>query len=197
MQDYWVVVDDPAGDWLEGSVVDANRAQQLRARGTCVLPFDPGLARQCGVGGYMRRGWGAGYPIDSSLPRMHCPLTVFTTPDKSSIHWAVRLEPSKEVRDQVRALLSQQDAPDDTGILGSIQLAADPSQPLQVRAGLEHAGSPVHMSSLGRPDERGGWTVVRHAQAIFAASGAYGFGIYGWAPLRVAWAAISIVAKEP
>jgi|SRR6266850_2779448 len=193
---YWIVVDDPRGEWDEGSVVGAERSLQLRARGACLLPFDPDLARRCGVGGYMRRGWGAGYPVDSPHPRMHCPLSVYATPNHAGLHWAARLVGSPEVMERVAQLAARKDAMPDTGVVGQLKIAADPSQGLANIVAVEHTQGAVAMKTLGTPDERGGWTIGGVAEARIPTEAVYGFALYGWAPgLRVAWAAVTIVAK--
>ena len=194
---HWVVVYDETGDYLEGSVVDAARAHQLAARKVALLPFSPDLAKRSGVGGYMRRGWGAGYPLDPRLPRMSCPLAIYGAPGYEEVHWRARLVADDAFVEELRAhfeVPEGQDAPAWLPIEGLLRLAPDSSQATPLVAGAQRVASPVNVREMGRPDARGGWTVGGEVLVRFPQEGIYGFGLYGSAPgLRVAWAAMSLV----
>jgi hypothetical protein len=194
---HWVVVEDATADYLEGSVVDATRAHQLSSRGVALLPFSPDLAKRSGVGGYMRRGWGAGYPLDAHIARMHCPLATYGTPGYEEVHWRARLVADEAHVAELRRhfeVPEGQDAPRWTPIDGLLRLAPDSSQATPLLARAERVDSPVNMRELGAPDARGGWTVGGELLVRFPQEGVYGFGVYGSAPgLRVAWAAMSLV----
>ena len=91
MTDYFIVVDDPTREFWSGSLVDSNRNRMLEARGVVTLPILPQLAKLSGVGGYAKREWGAGFPLDFLIPKMCCPLTMFCTRDYHHITWVARL----------------------------------------------------------------------------------------------------------
>lgn len=196
-----IVVDDPKGEWDEGSIVDAGRAHQLKQRGVALLPVDTQLLNTCGIAGYMRRGWGAGYPIDSSHPKMNCPLTVYARASSSespsgAVYWAARVVASDAAAERAKRLLGREHAPNDNGLVGQLQISPDPSQGLALVAGLAAAGTPKLMKDMGAPDADNGWLITGSAEARFPSNGVYGFGLFGWGPeLRVAWAACTVVAK--
>ncbi len=178
----WVVVHDPEGKFWPGAVVDALRANQLRPRGVALLPVVPQLFKLSGVGGYAKREWGAGWPMDEAVPRIHSPLTMYCVGEHTKFHWLARL-----VADQRFGAGATFD--------GSLRLAADHNQPNPLKVGLapDPTRPSVDMRALGAPDVRNGWTVGGHATAKVPQDGHYGFGLYGSAPgLRVAWAAISL-----
>ena len=73
--EYGVVVDDPSGQYWEGALVKGREGHILRSRGVIVLPVDPRMFRFSGIGGYMKRSWGAGFPLTNVVPALNCPLT--------------------------------------------------------------------------------------------------------------------------
>jgi hypothetical protein len=184
----WIVVDDPRGEWHEGALANAARAKQLASRGVTLLPVVPAYFRASGVGGYMRRGWGAGYPLSKDAPQMHCPLLVYLDPSTAAsgiyrattsiLHWRARLLPAEK----------------GTKPSGMLRATADTGQATAQNAHMAPASSaPTDLTKLGEPDERGGWTVGGEAQLNVPMKGHYGFGLYGVGPgLRVAWAAASV-----
>ncbi len=94
----YIVVEDPENSYWEGALVDEQRAGQLRARGVALLPCLPDMFRRSGVGGYARRAWGAGWPLDSAVPRMVAPLTVYLAPEAGThVYWLARLVCDQEL----------------------------------------------------------------------------------------------------
>lgn len=182
-----VVVWDPEGDFREGSVVDGANAPVLRARGATLLPCDPELFKRSGVGGYMRRGWGAGWPLDHGAARLVCPLTLWMGPSHRIVHWCARLEP-----DPKRAAEAREKGLGD--LQGFLRLAADSTQSTAHQAAVGAVAQPVDGRQLGRADARGGWTVGGETRVTPSGEGHFGFALYGMLPgIRVAWAALSAV----
>ncbi len=181
MNDHHIVVSDPSNEYHAGSIIDISRARQLFAtRAVISLPVQPELFKMSGVGGYMKREWGAGFPLDAIVPRMFCPLTMYCSKEFSHLHWAARLVASETGRKHQ----------------GTLRLTADSSQASPLYQSLTEGGPPVDCSKLGTPDARGGWVVRGTAELQVQQPGHYAFAIYGAAPgLRVAWAAISLAAE--
>jgi hypothetical protein len=177
----WIVVDDPLGEFSEGSLIGAARRAQLSARGVCTLPVPVAMMRQSGVGGYFRRGWGSGYPLSPVLPKLHCPILLFIEPPSARatqvhLHWRARV-------------VSPADGPTPSG---SLRIAVDTGQVNATHAHISRA-SAVDMGRLGPRDARGGWTVGGEELVNVPMRGHYGFGLYGAGPgMRVAWAAASV-----
>jgi hypothetical protein len=182
-----IVVDDPEGEFWEGGLVSAEAdVPVLRARGVTTLPIAPELIGLSAVGGYFRRAWGSGWPLDSAIPQMVCPMMLYVLqggdPQKVDagairrINCAVRLVRSADIEPR-----------------GSLRLTTSSGQP-GVFAGGFSATNDTHLdvSKLGKPDERGGWTAYMGGTISAPANTLIGFALYGAAPgLRVAWAAIS------
>lgn len=181
-----VVVWDPLNVFWEGSVINSSQAAPLRARGVCLLPCEPSLFTRSGVGGYMRRGWGAGWPLEHGHPTLFCPLTVYATPNHRRIHWMARLLPDPGVAQRAR----------DVGLemSGMIRLTNDSRQASNYQAAMMPGAPPIDGRQLKRCDEWGGYNVEGHAQINPVQEGHYGFALYGSMPgVRVAWAAISVI----
>lgn len=182
----WIVVEDPKGDWFDGALVDATRAQQLAARGVTLLPVLPGYFRSSGVGGFFKRGWGSGHPLSRDNSAMHCPILLYLETQRpgigskinqSIVHWRARVVGEKDGRR-----------------LGQLRLVADTAQATAQNAHIAQGlAKPVDFAQVGAPDERGGWTVGGEVQLNVPMSGHYGFALYGTGPgLRVTWAAASV-----
>lgn len=180
----FIVVEDRSGDWWEGSLVDATRANQLAARGVCLLPVVPDLFRQSGVGGYHKRAWGAGWMLDTAIPRIVAPLTMLCSRELPVLNWCARLVPEASFIDKLKV------SPD--LLSGFIQIAADPGQVHAHKIGVTPAET-IHMKSLTQDMlVDGSFYVKGTARAIPTADAHFGFGLYGMSPgLRVAWAAVS------
>lgn len=188
MNKYQIVVDDPTREYLPGSLVLEARAMQMTPRGVTLLPVAPELFKLSGVGGYMKREWGAGFPLDFAVPRMSCPLMMLIPQDGKVLHWAVRLTPDDSTKERILK--------GDT-FQGSLRLAADSGQANPNRAAIKALSSPINFQELGMPDADGGWTRISKYEVEVPNTNHYSFAIYGAAPgLRVSWAAISVSNKK-
>lgn len=180
---HYIVVDDPNDEYRDGSIVSATLNHQISNRGAVTLPVDPEVLRRSGVGGYHRRTWGAGWPLDSMAPRMTCPLTLWATPEHNSLAWVARLSGGQELL--ALAVSGER-------LEGQLRLASDTTGGAY-QAGLHGLEKPVSMREIGPPDAQGGWTISGRASASIAVEGHYGFALYGVAPgFRVIWAAASL-----
>lgn len=178
-----VVVDDPAGEFWEGSLVGKEVAAQVLSRGGATLPVDAGLFRLSGVGGYFRRAWGAGWPIDHMSPQRFCPMALWLPSTHRVLNWVARLAPD------ARALAALREG---RPLDGQIQVSSEPGRSSGHKAGLSPEKLPVLGKELGPLDERGGWTVGGRARIGLQADAVYEFALYGWLPgARVVWAACS------
>jgi hypothetical protein len=179
-----IVVWDPSGEYWEGSLVDGDRARQLSLRGVVVLPVVPEFFQHSGVGGYARRAWGAGWPLDSGYPKLVAPLTLYCMKTTKGIHWAIRLVTDSELA--VRARSGESFA-------GVLRFSADRSQHTPFYAGITDDSKPRLVNDLGPPDAHDGWTILGSGNIMVPQEGHYGFGVYAMAPgLRVAWVAASV-----
>lgn len=182
----YVVVWDPEDIFWEGSIVDQSQALSLKARGVCLLECQPKLFKRSGIGGYMRRGWGAGWPLEHGHPTLFCPLTIQAGPMHRSIRWAARLlpTPSKVSQARERGL----------DLTGMIRLTNDSTQSTSNQAAMAPGSPFVDARALGRTDNFDGWTISGSATIHPVQDGHYGFALYGSCPsVRVAWAAISVL----
>lgn len=182
-----IVVWDPEGEYWQGGIVDSATALPLRARGVALLPVDRRLLVAGAISGFFFRAWGAGWPVEGSVPRMCCPMTLRVapfdgqrdgTPDR--IHWVARLVP-----DGVPA--------DDWKPIGIIRLAPDSGQQGAFANGLTATDRiAVDLAKLGKADQHGGWTVGGDAMFGSRFDQTIGLGLYCSCPgVRIAWAAVS------
>jgi len=176
-----IVIDDPTGKFWEGALVDRSRANVLRAAGVALLPVDPRLFTACAIGGFHKRAWGAGFPLDAHIPRMNAPLTMFLASRLTKIHWCARL-----IRDTRY--------PADLSPVGTLRLTIDSGQSW-ANAGCALSSlkqNTVNLAELGPPDEEGGWVISGESMISVPREGFAGFALYGSAPgLAVVWAAIT------
>ncbi len=179
-----IVVWDPEDRYWEGSLVEPQVATAIRQRGGASLPVDASMFALSGIGGYMRRGWGAGWPLDNLAPQSVCPLALYVTPDHRVIHWVARLVPSEAL-----AARSREQAPDAPG---SIQLMSVAARANTMKLGLSSRTELRRTRDLGPTDSHGGWLVRGEVSVNPTSEGVASFSLYGTAPgLRVAWAAVS------
>lgn len=178
-----LVVWDPKGDYWEGSLVDESTERALAAHGAVTLPVDSALFGQSGVGGYARRSWGAGWPLDTRVPQAACPLTLFIPMDHRVLHWRARLV---------------LDARHPTGPLeGICSFMPAASRAGTARAGYSPDRSPYSARELGFGDDpQRGWTVSGKGTVGVAMDGYYEFAFYGSMPgVSVAWLAASTTPR--
>jgi hypothetical protein len=153
-----------------------------------LLPVVPELFRLSGAGGYFRRGWGAGWPLDGVHPVMSAQMVLFCDRDRTLLHWCARLAQTEE--SEARRLAG-------TRPQGQLRLAADTSQRTPHALKLTPQGPPVDVSQLGAPDARGGWLIQGKSTLACPGEGHYGLALYGYAPgLRVLWAAVTVTGQE-
>lgn len=182
MSQHNIVVWDPEGKYWEGSLVGEAQATVIRGRGGVALPVDPELFKVSGIGGYFRRGWGAGWPCDHGVPKMFCPMTIYVTPEHRQLHWAARLIPEDD------RIASGIQGPATMTIMGYPARANTHCATITPTVGLRP------LRELGAVDAHGGWNLVANAIANPAVEGNHAFALYGAAPgVRVAWAALTIV----
>lgn len=185
-----VVVWDPSDEYWEGAVIDAQRVNEFRARGMQTLPCVPELFRLAGVGGYTKRAWGAGWPLDTMVPGNVCPLTIYHPGGEFRIiHWTARLMPTPAALARMKAGLS--------AAQGVLRITADVGRGGGPRATVaddpSHGGNAVQLDQIGKPDRDGGWTVYGRAQIYVHGESYTGLTLYGFGPgMRVAWAAATV-----
>lgn len=179
-----IVVWDPEGEFWEGALIDHRGTwHKVAGRGGVVLPCVPDLFRRSGVGGYHKRSWGSGIPLDGTAPRQVSPMLVYAVPELRMVHWAARLVPGGAPRTRT----------------GFLRLAPDGTQAVPNRMGLTSdpaAPDNVTIDKLGPADARGGWNVGGHCLIAVPGPGHYPLSLYGVADgLRVAWSAVSLAAE--
>lgn len=180
-----VVVWDPKGEFWEGSLVEERVARVLQERGVAMLPVVPELLRRAGVGGFHKRAWGSGWPLDFMAPRLVCPLTMFLSTALRTLHWVARLVPDDAHR--------QPASEGKTFTQGSVRLVGDSGQDHARMTTIANTTPAVDGAKLGKLDAEGGWTVGGDAEVNPSSDGFYGFGLYGTMPgVRVVWAAVSL-----
>lgn len=180
-----IVVWDPEAAYWEGSLVGDSVVTSIRGRGGVALPVDPELFKVSGVGGYFRRGWGAGWPCDHGTPKMFCPMSIYTTPEHRLLHWAARLVPDERHEANLRNGIQ---GPSTITIMSYPARANTYAAPVTPQQGLKP------LRELGPMDARGGWNLVGHVYANPSVEGNHAFALYGAANgLRVAWTALTIV----
>lgn len=168
-------------------MVDGANAPVLKARGATLLPCDPELFKRSGIGGYMRRGWGSGWPLDHGAAKLFCPLSLWLTPAHRIVHWCARIVPDPRRLEEAKT----NGLPD---LLGFLRLAADSTQSTAHQAAVGAVASPIDARQLGKADKHGGWTVGGETRITPAVEGHFGFSLYGTLPgVRIAWAALSVV----
>jgi hypothetical protein len=184
-----VVAWDPQGEFWEGAIIDHATSRQLdsRARGLVSLPCVPDLFRHSGVGGYAKRSWGAGIPLDTMSPSLVAPITLFCVPDVRGLTWRARLVPD------IRA--DGREVPRGSGRHeGMVRFSADSGQRTPVKGSYTEVDErPVLMREFGEPDAWGGWTIGGQGHVSISGEGHYGYSLYATAPgYRVAWVAATL-----
>lgn len=176
-----IIVWDPRKKAWPGSLLTDNHARALEQQGVVSLPCDPRMFMVCGAGGFAKREWGAGWPLDSGSSRFHAPLTIFATPEHRRLYWAARLMPDSTEDWQKK-------------LSGKIQFATQVQQGTQVVANWSPDSPPTPpIESLGPPDAAGGWTLRGAGYVRVQHATMYGFAFYGVAAgARLIWAAASV-----
>lgn len=178
-----VVVWDPKGEFWEGSLVPVRNEQMLSARGAALLPVEPTLFSRGGNAGYVRRAWGAGYPLNpGGIPRLHCPITMLVFRDFRFLHWKARLVSTPEYDERAK------EAEFRPG--GMVRFVGDSTRELTHHSHVTPVTPAIDVRDLGPKDAHGGWTVGGRVQINAGVDGHFGFAIYGAGEgLRVVWVA--------
>jgi hypothetical protein len=183
-----IVIVDPLNEYWEGAIIETELAMALRGRGVVTLPIAAELVTRSAVGGYFKRGWGAGWPLSSPVPRMVCPMVLYVVRDDGfrNLNWVARLVPESE--DMLRALRNG-----DTKLSGTIRLAGDSGQPGASSGGF--GGRPdtcVEMNKLQAMDAEGGWTLYGGGTINPLRDGMFACALYGNViGTRIAWSAVT------
>lgn len=187
----YIVAWDPRGKIPEGSLLQQGHPKALAAEnaGVVLLPCDQDFIMQQGaLSGYFRRSWGKGVNIDSSTPRLHCPLALYAPHDARVAWWAARVIPM----DTASRITIE------TGrALGGLRLAGDSGQQVgDAGSILPHSSDATDARELEAADALGGWTIG--GRALLARSGGLlAFSLYGQIPgAIVEWAAITVARGE-
>lgn len=184
-----VIVWDPKGEYWEGALVQPSQEAHLAARGVALLPLDSELLARGGNSGFVKRAWGAGYPLDAGMPRLHCPVTLMLFQEATHVvHWKARL--MSDPTFDARAL----DSTFRPG--GSLRFVGDGSREHTHHTTASNISAPIDLRELGPKDERNGWTIGGKVAVRPHLSGHFGFALYGQGEgLRVAWLAVSATEK--
>lgn len=183
----YIVVEDPDGEYWEGAVIPAGKAKMLEARGVIALPYEPSLAH-IGNGGFMKRSFGGGFPLESRTPRMNAPLTLWLNKSFPWLTWCARLMPDDSIIERVRA---------GEKLEGILRFSADSQMPTAHVATLSSKQHPLTIKQLGALDDLDGWIIGGSAKVNLSQENHYGFGLYGMAPgVRVIWLAAATAANE-
>jgi len=182
---HYIVVEDPENEFWEGSIIPREKARALSARGLIALPYEPSLSH-VGNGGFQKRSWGGGYPLDYMVPRMTAPLTLFCTKSFLHLTWRARIMPQDVLIERVRK---------GEKLEGMLRFAADTGSPTAYVATITSKENPLYVKDLGKLDDFDGWVIGGTAQINIVQEGHYGFALYGMAPgVRVIWAAATATA---
>jgi hypothetical protein len=175
-----VVVDDPIHDYWDGAVISSAEAVAINARGGCTLPLLAEQLQVSGAGGYVKRSWGGGLPLDMRAPAIVAPLALHCEPRIRGLVWRARL-----VRDTIHPVAQPDGRVRFTGDTGRRGTHGAIYQELEKSSGL--------VREFPRPDAQGGWTIGGAGSVSAAIEGMCGFALYACAPgLRVLWVAASL-----
>jgi hypothetical protein len=193
----WIVVDDPSGEWNEGSLVDAVRAKQLSSRGVTLLPVVPEYFRMSGVGGYFHRSWGSGFPLSNNVPMFAAPITIYADPTRVGRTAAGTSTTISSVLNWRARIVNIGEEKGEGAVYGTLRMAADTGQSHSRYATVVPGSSRVvDIGKLGKPEKdrnQWGWTVGGDVTVNVPNPGHFGFGLYGMGPgLAIAWIAASM-----
>src|SRR5271165_1081804 len=147
-----VVVWDPARQLDDGTIIDEKEAHPLRSKGVAMLPIVPGLTALSGAGGWVKRSFGYGDSLSSTLPGYAARIVLYCDSAFAGLHWVARLVVDKSSR-QAESLLAG------TGTTGTLRLVSDPSQRNRYTCAVNAFSMAPDLTKLGRPDEWRGWTI--------------------------------------
>jgi hypothetical protein len=175
---HYIIAHDPGGDYLPGAIVTAAEAPELQSQGVALLPVDAEAVSNGGpVSGYFLRQWGAGWPLNSPIPKMVCPMLLQVTPTVRELHWLAQI-----VRDPAYA-----EAP---GWRGLCTIAATPA----FQGGALGIVGQSNVRELPLEDSSGGWLVGGSLTVTCNSEGYTALSLYASAPgYAVAWASATIL----
>lgn len=183
-----IVCWDPADEYWEGSLVADTAEAAIKLRGGVLLPVEPVYFRQSGIGGFFRRSWGAGWPLDHLTPKPACPITLYVPQEHRVMHWRLRLVPDARFMGAAKEGRAFTE--------GQVMIIPESSRCGGHKAGLTPERGPVTARELGKVDDFDGWTVEGRARLHPPADAFYEFVVYGTMPgVRVAWAAASTTSR--
>ena len=170
-----VVLHDPSGKHAEGEILTANVAEVAKSKHVVTIPIIPQLLRDNAFAGYAKRAYGRGWTFDAQKAGRGCPLALHVDAEYPTLHWAARILIDGPGR-----------------VDGTLRLATDTAQINASAIGLSPITSPIQLSTLGEPDEQGGWTIGGKATASIPGAMFIGLQLYGMAQnVRVLWFAAS------
>lgn len=158
-----IVVFDPAGKLLPGTVLDTANAAKQVARGVVTLPVDPATLWTGAVDGYAVRHFGRGVIYDASRATRSCALRVRL--EALALHrvfWCARVVPKDEAK----------------SVIANLKFAADSTQH-GISAGLSNEQSNGADSSVRKIDTNGGFTVHGVSTIQSAVEGELGTVLHG------------------
>lgn len=160
-----IVVFDPSGRLVDGTIIDGPKAENLAQHGDLLcLPYQTGREAEQ-LGGYARRGWGVpGWCLERNVGERVCPLLVRVDVDAPWIHWAVRLVPI---------------GPNPTG---QIRLVSDSSfGGPQCGALTATGGDVIQVERLARLDGPGAWQLTGRRRISVHTKGLMALSLYATA----------------
>ena len=179
-----IVVWDPKAEYWEGSLVPASLEPMLVARGVALMPCAPELFKRGGAAGYVRRGWGAGYPLDQGVPRMHCPITMLVLVGYTILHWRARLVCTPEHDARMKATAFRPG--------GMLRFVGDGAREQTTHLHASQITPAIDMREIGPKDVHGGWTVGGRVMVQPQNDRHCGFALFGAGDgIRVAWLAVT------
>lgn len=168
------VLHDPLGNYWEGALVSPEMARELEGRGVATIPMLPELAGRNGAAGWVKRAWGAGWPL-SNVPRRISPLVLFVVPGLGTLNWRARVT-----------------GPCAVSADAFVRFTSDAQQALVSTSGFVTSPEAVQIAKLGPPDEDGGWTIGGVGKIVAPGEQYLGVSAYGMGPgLLLEWLAVS------
>ena len=175
-----VVVEDPAGELLEGEILSGNAIGVAQARDVVLLPVEYDLLRRGGVSGWSKRAYGRGWRYDAVSATRGCPLVLHVAADFPLIEWKARLqgEPGGPTAGSL--------------VTGSLRMASDTAAAGGGALGMAPETASVQLQLLEAPDAGGGWIIGGRSRAMIPGDMFLTLQLYGLVDgARVVWFAAS------
>lgn len=176
-----VLVSDPAGKQPVGYIfTDHREYASAQIRGCVMLPVDEDLVpphAHAALDGFFIRSWGGGWLAAKGSGERCCPMVLRVVPERTNIHWVVRVEPVKG-----------------TQATGRVRLTGDSSQVGYLSAGLSHPLYPELVENIPI-DEKGGWTLRGLSGINVTSEGLLAMSLHAVARnCRVMWSAVALTS---